>query len=177
MASGVLTTTAAVMLSCMASFAGVQSVSNFDPGYRLFDRHKDEIWRALEDPAAYGSLIETLPANAIEVIAAWWLTAEVENGGFNQYFFNSYGAMIDEAIAGLDLTGQSRFAAAARLAKAEFSNDVPFDRARRIQSLTDICARSDECFKPADELYYSTTGEEWADYRRSADELAEQLLR
>lgn len=152
-------------------------MSNFDAGYRLFDRHKDALWSALEDPAVYKGLIETLPANVPEVVAAWWLTAEVENGGFDQYFFNSYGAMIHEAIAGLDLTGQTRFAAAARLAKAEFGNNVPFDRARRIQLLTEICERSDECFKPAEELYHSTSGQEWADYRRSADEFAEQLLR
>ena len=145
-------------------------------GALLFGKYKNEFWAALEERPLYDALIQRLPANVPEVVAAWWLTAEVENGGFNQYFDNSYGAMIDEAIRGLEMTGQAKFAAAARLAKDEFGGGVPFDREERMSAVEAICDKNAQCWSAADTLYSSVTGEEWANYRNQADEFAEALL-
>jgi hypothetical protein len=145
-------------------------------GAQLFDKYKNEFWAALEHRPLYDALIQRLPANVPEIVAAWWLTAEVENGGFNQYFDNSYGAMIDEAIRGLEMTGQAKFAVAARSAKDEFGGEVPFDRELRMSAVEAICEKNDECWSAADKLYYSVKGEEWANYRNQADEFAEALL-
>ena len=145
-------------------------------GALLFDKYKDEFWAALEDRQLYDALILRLPTDVPEVVAAWWLTAEVENGTFDQYFHNSYGAMIDEAIRGLELTGQAKFASAARLAKAEFGGDVPFDREERMSAVEAICDRGDKCWSVAQAMYYSVTDDEWTRYRDQADEYSKALL-
>ncbi|RLP24834.1 DUF4375 domain-containing protein [Mesorhizobium sp. YM1C-6-2] len=145
-------------------------------GAQLFDKYKDEFWAALEHRPLYDALIQRLPANVPEVVAAWWLTAEVENGGFNQYFDNSYGAMIDEAIRGLEMTGQAKFAASARSAKDEFGGEVPFDRDERMLQVEAICDKNDRCWGAAQAMYYSVTNDEWARYRDRADEFAKALL-
>ncbi|MEW9808339.1 DMP19 family protein [Mesorhizobium marinum] len=145
-------------------------------GSLLFDKYKDEFWAALEHRPLYDALIRRLPANVPEAVAAWWLTAEVENGGFDQYFHNSYGAMIDEAIRGLELTGQIKFASAARLAKDEFGGEVPFDREKRMLAVETICDKNDRCWSAAQAVYYSVADDEWARYRDQADEFAKALL-
>jgi hypothetical protein len=159
------------------SIAKAEQEFRLEGGNLLFDKHKDEFWAALEERPLYEALIERLPANVPEVIAAWWLTAEVENGGFDQYFHNPYGAMIDEAIRGLEMTGQVKFAAAARAAKEEFAGQVPFDRHERMLAVEAICDANDKCWSAASDLYYSVTENEWANYRYQADQFAAALLK
>jgi hypothetical protein len=145
-------------------------------GGLLFDRYKNEFWAALEQRPLYEALVDRLPANVPEAVAAWWLVAEVENGGFDQYFHNSYGAMVDEAIRGLEMTGQMKFAAAAREAKEEFGGEVPFDRNERMLAVEAICDANDKCWNAAANLYYSVTNDEWTRYRNQADLFARTLL-
>lgn len=142
----------------------------------LFDKYKDDFWAALEDRPLYDALILRLPAEVPELVAAWWLTAEVENGGFDQYFHNSYGAMIGEAIRGLELTGQVKFAAAARLAQEEFGGEVPFDREERMLAVDAICTGSDQCWSAAETMYHSVSADEWARYRNQADQFATVIM-
>lgn len=44
------------------------------------------------------------------VYSTWWIEAEVNNGGFNQYFWNSAGAFARDAVLGFDLIGLPRLA-------------------------------------------------------------------
>lgn len=39
------------------------------------------------------------------VYSTWWVEAEVHNGGFNQYFWNSSGQFAPDAVAGFELLG------------------------------------------------------------------------
>lgn len=146
-------------------------------GARLFEKFSEEIWAALESESAYRQLKTQMLDDALPVIAAWWLVAEVENGGFDQYFWNSYGAMVDEAIAGLELSGQTKFADAARLAVSRFEGGVPFDRTRRMDLVDAMCGEdATDCFREAQSAFYAVTEEDYERYRTNSEEMARSLL-
>lgn len=159
-----------------ASTATAEQKYELPGGAQLFDRYKYEFWAALEERRQYDALLRRLPENVPEVVAAWWLTSEVYNGGFEQYFQNTYGGMIDEAIRGLELTGQVNYAAAARLAKEEFAGEVPFDWKERNAAVKAIRAKNAQCWSEAEALYSSGGNDEWARYDRQADEFARAIL-
>jgi hypothetical protein len=51
------------------------------------------------------SIINSLPKGLIYLYATWHLEAEVNNGGFNQYYFNSAGMFSKEALEGCKYFG------------------------------------------------------------------------
>jgi hypothetical protein len=55
----------------------------------------------------------------------WWLEAEVNNGGFNQFFFNSAGDYATETVEALRTIGAEKTAVLAELACDVFSPAVP----------------------------------------------------
>jgi hypothetical protein len=67
--------------------------------------------------------IRALPLGVRAIYATWLVDAEVNNGGFNQYFFNSSGQYADEALAGYELLGTEDYAAVMRSAIATFEID------------------------------------------------------
>jgi Domain of unknown function (DUF4375) len=70
------------------------------------------------------------------VYALWITDGEVNNGGFEQFFFNSSGAVMDEAIEGAELIGAATNAAILREAADVFSDgDVPENRDARSRIL------------------------------------------
>lgn len=50
-------------------------------------------------------IVSALPEGARSIYATWWVEAEVRNGGFNQYFWNSAGQFAAIAAAGFRLIG------------------------------------------------------------------------
>lgn len=50
-------------------------------------------------------VVLSLPKGFQVVYATWWVEAEVNNGGFNQYFWNPSGEFQNEALAGYKLIG------------------------------------------------------------------------
>jgi len=50
-------------------------------------------------------VLDGLSAGFRAVYSTWWVEAEVNNGGFNQYFWNSSGEFARDAVAGFDLIG------------------------------------------------------------------------
>jgi hypothetical protein len=91
------------------------------------------------------------------VYALDWTTLEVNNGGWHQFFWNSSGALADEAIAGAELIGAHENAAILRQAAAVFPRGrVPEDRAERqriLDSLSD--AETEDAFGPLEERWYA----------------------
>ena len=55
----------------------------------------------------------------------WWLEAEVNNGGFNQFFFNSAGDYATETVEALRTIGAEQTAALAEQACDVFGPAVP----------------------------------------------------
>jgi len=50
-------------------------------------------------------IVSALPQGPRSIHATWWVEAEVNNGGFNQYFWNSAGQFAQVAAAGFRLIG------------------------------------------------------------------------
>jgi hypothetical protein len=81
-----------------------------------------------------------MPEKTIYTI--WWLEAEVNNGGFDQYFFNSAGDHARDAPAALSRIGAPRTADLVREVNALFPAPGPStDRATRGRQLEGLKSR------------------------------------
>ena len=88
-----------------------------------------------------------------ELVAA--LEAEVNNGGFDQFFFNSTGDRTAETVVALEAIGANAVAEIARAAIAKFpQGDVPADRDAR-QELLEQVSPDGEAFAREDEAFYA----------------------
>lgn len=99
----------------------------------------DRLQHAFEE--AFGRLddvsFEDLDIRDQVLVAIWGLEAEVNNGGFHQYYFNSAGNQAFFAATALDLIGASQAAGIVRQANTAFGTDGPArDRDQRQKSLT-----------------------------------------
>jgi len=65
-------------------------------------------------------VVDALPASFRGIFATWWLEAEVNNGGFNQYFWNPSGYWAEDAISAFHEYGADEYAEVARKAVAMF---------------------------------------------------------
>lgn len=91
------------------------------------------------------------------VYALDYTTLEVNNGGWHQFFWNSSGALTDEAIQGAALIGAREHAAILREAAAVYPRgEVPEDRAKRQQILESLSdAETEEVFGPLEDRWYA----------------------
>ncbi|MDH0449508.1 MULTISPECIES: DMP19 family protein [unclassified Shewanella] len=81
------------------------------------------------------------------------LEAEINNGGFDQFFFNSAGDYTEETIQALVKIGANHTADIVRRAASKFPNDMPpKDRGARQELLEDISPDSD-AFEEFDEEF------------------------
>lgn len=80
----------------------------------------------LDRGAGVGSLLARLPAGIRAVYATWLVDADVNNGGFNQFFYNHDERMAGEALLGYELFGAEDYADVMRAAIATF--EVERDR-------------------------------------------------
>jgi len=55
--------------------------------------------------ASQRDVLDALSEGFRAVYSTWWVEAEVNNGGFNQYFWNSSGQFAKDAVAGFTLLG------------------------------------------------------------------------
>ena len=63
-------------------------------------------------------VVNELPHGTKAVYATWLVDVEVNNGGFNQFFYNPYGQFAGLALAGYELLGADQYAAVMRAAIA-----------------------------------------------------------
>jgi hypothetical protein len=72
-------------------------------------------------------------------VGVWLLEAEVNNGGFDQYYFNSAGELAIQTVSALRKIGAERTACLLAAANSEFPNSLPpVDRALRQEKLDEI---------------------------------------
>jgi hypothetical protein len=73
--------------------------------------------------------------------AVWELEADINNGGFNQYFFNSSGRLAPFAAKALQAIGAARMAAIVDEAIAVVGREIPWaddrERQERVHGLSD----------------------------------------
>lgn len=84
-----------------------------------------------------------LQARMTPVQMALWAIANADgqicNGGFSQFFYNSYGELAHEALAGFELLGLVQFADILREAYAVFPDHcIPKDRDERVDILEGV---------------------------------------
>jgi hypothetical protein len=65
-------------------------------------------------------VVRALPPGVRAVYTTWLVDAEVNNGGFNQFFFNPAGQHAGDALAGYELLGAEDYAVVMRAAIATF---------------------------------------------------------
>jgi hypothetical protein len=57
------------------------------------------------NPGREEEIVRGLPVGAKALYTTWWVEAEVNNGGFQQYFWNTEGSFANDALAGFELFG------------------------------------------------------------------------
>lgn len=82
---------------------------------------------------------DTLRFEEVVGVGVWLLEAEVNNGGFDQYYLNSAGDLAVPTVDALRLIGANRTASLLAAANAEFPNLVPpSNRDARQRALDEI---------------------------------------
>lgn len=121
----------------------------------VIERWGEVIIDSLDDPDEYHAQMSKLEEPVRHVISSELLLWQVDNGGFWQYFCNSYGIGIADAIAGLRSIGLPDYADIAERAKTRFGAVFQDDRVNRIEALggTDFNNRLIDFDDLDDELY------------------------
>jgi len=70
-------------------------------------------------------IVRSLPRGARMVYATWLLEAEVGDGGFVQYFWNTAGRLAEEALAGYRLIGARQHARVLEQVLAAYRKEAP----------------------------------------------------
>ena len=109
------------------------------------------------DPwVAFGRLSPVDPADLTHaqrcLLALGGLRAEVNNGGFHQYFFNSAGGLVADAVDAAEAAGVTKLALLIRRALDLLDVRDPADRRARQDSLDDL---DPEQFADLDHAYYA----------------------
>ena len=97
--------------------------------------------RAGREGADKEDLLPFLAPGVRAVYTTWLVDADVLNGGFNQYFYNPWGAQAGEALAGYELLGAEDYAAVMRAAIAmrelERERMAPFYEASSLEAFSE----------------------------------------
>ncbi len=92
-----------------------------------------------------------------------WLDAEVNNGGFEQYFFNSAGDHAQDAIEALKSVGAAHTARLVQEAMMAFPSGVAQrDRAERQNELLKIGAEEQKFLRGLSDKFYEDHDNLWA---------------
>lgn len=132
-------------------------------------------WRIHGDYAHERDTVLALAPGLRMVYATWWVEAEVNNGGFNQYFFNSTGQLADQALAGYRLLGLSDYAVLMERAMVAYRTVRPrLEAARRDGSVDAFSGTyADGPFERLDEEFYQLQGLAPARIRYIRDHVSE----
>lgn len=82
------------------------------------------------------------------------LEAEVNNGGFDQYFFNSAGGNAAAAIEALDALGAHKTANIVRRACAKFPGGMPPSNRTERQGPLETVSPDSDAFEDVDDAFY-----------------------
>jgi Domain of unknown function (DUF4375) len=92
-----------------------------------------------------------------QILGVWLLDAEVNNGGFDQFFANGSGDLYADARDGLVRIGATESASIVRAAISEFPDETPAqNQSERTAQLNEIQASVHARFNPLDRQYYNS---------------------
>jgi hypothetical protein len=114
-------------------------------------------WQVGPDVERELEIIRALPPGVQAVYATWLVDAEVNNGGFNQFFWNPSGQLGGDALVGYELLGAEEYAAVMRAAIAtreiERERMEPFYEAGTMEAFSESYAHTE--LEEIDQRYYS----------------------
>ena len=88
-----------------------------------FDVVMEYVDKATEKYISRGT--SALDHNELVLLSVWFLEAEVNNGGFNQYYWNSAGELAAETVNSLKEIGAHETASIVEAANSNFPNSLP----------------------------------------------------
>jgi len=114
-----------------------------------------EIDTYLNEKSEYGENIEKLNSSQQAFLFVENLEREINNGGFNQFYFNSSGDFSKETVNSLIEIGAEKTAKIVENANSEFDNgNVPTDRIERQNKLELIEEKAEENWEKCDAEFY-----------------------
>lgn len=118
-----------------------------------------------DDPDREFDIISKMSAGFRAVASTWWVEAEVNNGGFNQFFWNPSRVFAKEAVSGFELLGEPKLAELMKNAIAiNAANDAKFASYRSEGSLEAFSeSYKDNPLNALDDQFYAATKQLSAD--------------
>jgi hypothetical protein len=139
--------------------ANASSQTKFDLDKVLKIERRDmivvEIDSYLNKKCEYGQKIDRLNESQKAILIVENLEREINNGGFNQFYWNSSGNYANETIDALIKIGANKTAEIVKKANSEFKNGiVPKDREKRQDELELIEDKAKENWNNLDSEFY-----------------------
>jgi len=133
--------------------ATLNSISDSDIEFAIFEYAASALDRT--EGQLYQSFL-SLPEGIQALYSTWLVDAEVANGGFNQYFWNTPSELVTEAIAGFTFFGATQRAELMReaiaIARAEETEQLKFKQANTLEAFSESYAHT--MLAPLDSRYY-----------------------
>lgn len=102
-----------------------------------------------------GAHFSALTPTEQTLVAIWALEADVNNGGFDQFYFNSHGHLGAAAGAALEAIGAIEMAAIVEEANARFGpGGPPEEREARQERLLELTESSEDFFGDLDRRFW-----------------------
>lgn len=103
----------------------------------------------------YGDAMEKLNKHEMIFYIAQEVEAEVNNGGFWQFFYNSSGDLSNQVVAAFQAIGATQIAETCRKAVDAFGGSVPMDREERQELMEQLgLEEGNEILCECDEAFY-----------------------
>jgi hypothetical protein len=98
---------------------------------------------------------ETLTEEEKVIVFIEELEREINNGGFNQFFFNAASDYYSEILSALEQVGSVKFHSILKQSSKPFPNEsVPTDRNKRQEILEEIEDKANELWDDLDQEFY-----------------------
>jgi hypothetical protein len=130
------------------------SDSDIPPSARVVVIWGDPVVKALDDPFVFHEVIDAMPPAIRNIICVELLHWQVLNGGFRQYFWNSYGITAQGAIQGFRAMGLEMHAELTRQACALLGESFPEERLARMEIVGEVGGSGID-FYALDDAFYA----------------------
>jgi Domain of unknown function (DUF4375) len=163
-----------------AQSGGRHGVTVMKPGERYWafiEPFADDV-SIFDGPEIFLRQFVRIPERARNLLAAHWCVAEVSNGGFHQFFFNSTGVLAPEAAAALNAMGLPLLGRLVATAMAVLGSDYPRDQDERQDRLDALCPDDEDSpakFESMNEEFYQLLATEGGGWESAADSYAARI--
>ncbi len=113
------------------------------------------VYDRISEKCGYGDRMEALTHAERVFYITQTLEAEVNNGGFSQFFFNSSGDFSGELAQAFTEIGAVRIACLCEKALEAFGRELPVDRDERVKLLNELeSEETEEILDDCDDAFY-----------------------